>query len=181
MSAISTALGPSSVDTGSAARRPHGVMFWIARYLPAEIVGTAAMVVGGLLAGMATDSPALIAAAALLGEIVGFYAVLAITVYAEQMQTGERRRGALARTGMLLVAEFGAAELLDTLLIRPAALIAGVWLLPDPLWGLLAGKLVADVIFYAIAAGAFTVTDRTGLRRRRVARAEHPAPEQVTS
>ena len=43
----------------------------------------------------------------------------------------------------------------------------GVWLLPDPLWGLLAGKVVADIVFYAIAAGAFTVTAKTGLREGR--------------
>jgi hypothetical protein len=65
---------------------------------------------------------------------------------------------------MLLLAEFGPAELLDTLLIRPAALTLGVWLLPDPIWGLLAGKVVADVIFYAVAAGSFTITAKTGLR-----------------
>ena len=52
----------------------------------------------------------------------------------------------------------------SALLIRPAALILGVWLVPDPLWGLLIGKIVADVVFYAIAAGAFTVTAKTGLR-----------------
>ena len=73
---------------------------------------------------------------------------------------------------MLLVAEFGVAELLDTLLIRPAALMLGVWLLPDPLWGLLAGKVVADIVFYAIAAGAFTVTARPGC-----ATASHPPDE----
>ena len=49
----------------------------------------------------------------------------------------------------------------------------GVWLLPDPVWGLLAGKIVADVVFYAIAAGAFTLTAKTGLRdgRRNAERA----------
>ena len=46
----------------------------------------------------------------------------------------------------------------------------GVWLLPDPVWGLLAGKVVADIIFYAIAAGAFTVTDKAGLRDGRRSR-----------
>ena len=46
----------------------------------------------------------------------------------------------------------------------------GVWLLPDPMWGLLAGKVIADVIFYAIAAGAFTITAKTGLRDGRRSR-----------
>jgi hypothetical protein len=49
----------------------------------------------------------------------------------------------------------------------------GVWLIPDPLWGVLAGKVAADIVFYAIAAGAFTVTAKAGLRdgRRRTPRA----------
>ena len=155
-----------AVDTNPPRR---GIVFWIVRYLPAEIVGTAAMVLAGLVVTVWTDSAAVIALAALVGEIIGFYTVLAITIYAEQAQVAQTMRAAIGRTGLLLVAEFGVAEVLDTLLIRPAALMLGVWLLPDPLWGLLAGKIVADIVFYAIAAGAFTVTDKTGLRdgRRR--------------
>jgi hypothetical protein len=153
----------TAVDAAGTPKR-RGIVFWIVRYLPAEIVGTAAMVLAGLAVTIWTTSPALIAIAALLGEIVGFYIVLAITIYAEQAAVSPNWRRAIGRTFLLLVAEFGAAELLDTLLIRPAALMLGVWLLPDPLWGLLAGKIFADVIFYAIAAGAFTVTAKTGLR-----------------
>lgn len=145
-------------------RRRHGLLFWIVRYLPAEVAGTAAMVFGGLLATAWTDAAPLIALAALLGEIIGFYAVLAGTIFIEQVKVTATRRRAAARTVMLLVAEFGAAELLDTLLIRPAALMLGVWLIPHPLWGVLAGKVAADIVFYAIAAGAFTVTAKTGLR-----------------
>lgn len=145
----------------------RGLVFWIVRYLPAEIVGTAAMVLAGLAVTVWTDAPALIALAALLGESIGFYTVLAITIYAEQSAVSANWRRAITRTFLLLLAEFGPAELLDSLLIRPAALMAGVWLLPDPVWGLLAGKVVADVIFYAIAAGAFTITAKTGVRDAR--------------
>jgi len=150
--------------------RRRGIVFWLVRYLPAEIVGTAAMVIAGLVVTIWTDNAAVIALAALVGEIIGFYAVLAITIYAEQAQVAPTVRSAIGRTGLLLVAEFGVAEVLDTFLIRPAALMLGVWLLPDPLWGLLAGKIVADIVFYAIAAGAFTVTDRAGLRDGRRSR-----------
>jgi hypothetical protein len=174
MSAI--AADPAADTIADAAEYPdvparRGLAFWIVRYLPAEIVGTAAMVLAGLAVTIWTDAPALIALAALAGEIVGFYVVLAITIYAEQaaIETGWRR--AVGRTFLLLVAEFGAAELLDTFLIRPVALVVGVWLLPDPMWGLLAGKVFADVIFYAIAAGAFIVTAKTGLRDGRRSRA----------
>ncbi len=147
-----------------AASERRGFVFWIVRYLPAEVAGTAAMVFGGLLATVWTDAAPLIAIASLLGEIIGFYAVLAATIFIEQVQVAATRRRAAARTLVLLVAEFGAAELLDTFLIRPAALMLGVWLIPDPLWGVLAGKVAADVVFYAVAAGAFTVTAKTGLR-----------------
>ena len=160
------AVGPDiavEADAATSVRR-RGIVFWITRYLPAEIVGTAAMVMAGLLVTVWTENPALIALAALLGEIVGFYAVLAITIYVEQTPIARNRGSALARTAALLVAEFGVAELLDTLLIRPLALMAGVWLFTDPLWGLLAGKIVADILFYAIAAGAFTLTAKAGLR-----------------
>lgn len=167
MSVIATtpAVRPATeTDAAAPPARRRGILFWITRYLPAEIVGTAAMVLAGLGITLWTDNAAAIALAALVGETLGFYAVLAVTIFLEQRQMASTRRRAAARTGMLLVAEFGAAEVLDTFFIRPAALVAGVWLFADPLWGLLAGKLVADVAFYAIAAGAFTITARTGLR-----------------
>lgn len=150
----------------SAPQTPRGVWFWISRYLTAEIAGTAAMILAGLGVTIWTDNPAAIAVAGLIGETIGFYAVLAVSIHLEQSRLGYRFGAALSRTGMLLVAEFGVAELIDTFLVRPAAMAVGVWALQDPLWGLLAGKVTADVVFYAVAAGAFTITDKTGLRGR---------------
>jgi hypothetical protein len=155
---------PVAADEDVPTPRRRGFVFWLVRYLPAEIVGTAAMVIAGLGVTIWTDNAAAVALAALLGEILGFYAVLALTIYVEQLQVSPRWRTAAVRTGILLIAEFGAAELLDTLLVRPAALMLGVWLLPDPVWGLLAGKVAADTVFYAIAASAFTLTVKAGLR-----------------
>ena len=173
-----TETAPTPATDTDAEHGRRGLAFWIVRYLPAEVAGTAAMVIGGLLATMWTDAVAVVALAALLGEIVGFYAVLAVTIYIEQAQVSATRRRALGRTAVLLVAEFGAAELLDTFLVRPVALMLGVWLVPDPLWGMLTGKIAADIVFYAVAAGAFTVTARTGLRDGRRATA---GPEAVAT
>lgn len=159
-----TSLAPTADEALNASGR--GMAFWIVRYLPAEISGTAAMILAGLGVTIWTDNPAIIALAALVGEIIGFYVVLILVIYFEQSRHSGGGRRAFSRTIVLLLAEFGAAELLDTLLIRPVALVLGVWVLKDPVWGLLAGKVVADVIFYAVAAGAFTITDKTGLRRR---------------
>ncbi|WP_203580160.1 hypothetical protein [Microbacterium hibisci] len=168
---------PAETAPGEAAEtRRRGVAFWIRRYLPAEVAGTVAMVIAGLLATVWTDAAPLIAVAALVGEILGFYAVLAVTIFLEQARVARSRRHAAARTLGLLVAEFGAAELLDTFLVRPAALMLGVWLIPDPLWGMLAGKVAADIVFYAIAAGAFTITIKAGLRDGRRARTPEVAP-----
>lgn len=154
-------------DTAKERLDRHGIVFWICRYLPAEIVGTAAMFIAGIGVTVWTSAPPIVALAAIIGESIGFYAVLAVTIYIEQARVSPSWRRATGRTAMLLVAEFGAAELLDTILVRPAALILGVWLIPDPVFGLLAGKLLADLIFYAVAAGAFTMTDKTGLRSSR--------------
>lgn len=169
MNATETPVGPSldetDPDDAGVHGRPRRLAFWICRYLPAEIVGTAAMVFAGLAITAVTDNPALIALAALLGETLGFYGVLGITVYGEQsgrLQNVGRGR-TLLRTLALLLAEFGPSELLDSFLLRPAALVLGVLLL-GPLWGMIAGKVVADIVFYAIAAGAYLVTERTGLR-----------------
>ncbi|HEX6151773.1 hypothetical protein [Nocardioides sp.] len=144
----------------------HGLPFWVRRYLPAELAGSATLLGGGLAASTATSSPAAIAYAAALGEIVGFYLVLGAMVYREQRaQPGGRQVARiLGRTLVLLTAEFGAAELLDTLLVRPAAMTLGIWLLGSPVWGLVVGKIAADLVFYVVAAGAFTVTARTGMR-----------------
>ena len=111
-----------------------------------------------------TDNAALIALAALVGEIVGFYAVLAVTIYAEQAQCPRRvarrhrthRTAARGRVRRRRAARHapdppGRADARRVAAARPAV-------------GLLAGKVAADIVFYAIAAGAFTVTDKTGLR-----------------
>ncbi len=188
MGTIEPAISPAVTDTDTVAdaaeqadprtARRRGIVFWICRYLPAEIVGTAAMVIAGLAVTVWTDAPAIVALAALVGESIGFYTVLAITIYAEQAQVAPTWRRAVGRTFLLLIAEFSAAELLDTLLVRPAALILGVWLIPDPVVGLLLGKIAADVVFYLVAAGAFTATDRAGLRdgRRRLSHSSPATP-----
>jgi hypothetical protein len=110
-----------------------------------------------------------LAAGAIAGATVGFYGVLVVSVAREQrgvMAPGEPRYAArlASRTVLLLAAEFGAAELLDTFLWRPALMMSAVVVLGEPVWGLLAGKTAADVLFYVVAAVGYRVTELTGLR-----------------
>jgi hypothetical protein len=46
------------------------------------------------------------------------------------------------------------AELLDSLIIRPGATVLGVLML-GPGWGVIAGKIAADIIFYGLAISVY--------------------------
>lgn len=142
----------------------RGIRFWIRRYLLAEIIGTATLLLLGLLVLQWITHPVAVAIAAIIGESLGFYAVLATIVLLEQRRLGRRGVRALSLTVVLLVAEFGAAELVDSFVVRPAAISLCVWLIPDPFWGLLVGKILADLVFYAVAATSYVLTTRTRLR-----------------
>lgn len=153
----------------------RGFWFWARRYGPAEVVCLATMLVASSIATGLTDSPALLAASAIAGATVGFYGVLVTMVTREQLDLvarGEpRRRLAVSgRVVVLLLGEFGLAEVLDTFAVRPALMIAGVALVGAPVWGLLAGKVVADLLFYVISGIGYRLTEMTGLRARRACR-----------
>ena len=148
--------------------------FWVRRYGPAEVACLVTMLAAGALAARLTTSPPLLAASAIAGATVGFYGVLVVVVGREQRRvvTRDQPRYAVrlaARTVLLLAAEFGAAELLDTFLWRPVLMMSAVVLLGEPLWGLLAGKTAADILFYVVSAVGYRVTVATGLRARRQA------------
>ncbi|MEV4622270.1 hypothetical protein AB0J74_26600 [Asanoa sp. NPDC049573] len=124
---------------------------WLARYAPAEAAG----ITGALLAAAAVDSPEAAAVAGTVGETVGFYA----TILVRDLRAGGRP-AAVVRD---LAVEFGAAEVLDTLLVRPAAMYLATRALGTATAGVVAGKLAADAVFYTIAIIGYE------LRRQRVA------------
>jgi hypothetical protein len=124
----------------------RAMLRWLRRYLPAELVATPCALLSGFAAGHLTGSPALAAFAATWGENAGFYGLL---IGRELVQARTLR--ALPRIARDLVLEFGPAEALDSLLLRPAAIYAGLALAPHPALGMLAGKVAADVTFYAPA------------------------------
>lgn len=183
------------MDAGTTHTRRRSAWFWITRYAPAEIACLITMLIASIAAASVTSSPALLAVAAIAGATVGFYGVLITQVMREQLRLlgaePHRWRRAMVRTLPLLVAEFGIAEILDTFFLRPALMIAGVMLIGDAVWGLLAGKVVADVLFYVISAVCFRVTERTGVRMprlrlvpratrvRRVGVSRRPAPRGI--
>lgn len=130
------------------------------RYLPAEAAGTALSVIGGLAVAAATGSPGAAAVVAAWSENTGFYGCIAVRDY-RRRAGGPLRR--LLVTTRAIVVEFGPAEALDSLLLRPALMFAGLRLLPSPTAGILAGKIAADLLFYVP-----TILSRQLLLRRRL-------------
>ncbi len=125
---------------------------WRRRYGASELVGTVAAVLAAVATRRATGSVLVAAYAATFAEAAWFYGVLAV-------RDTRRAARAVARTGAIsdghfargalrnIALEFGAAEALDALALRPLAIGLGLHLLGD-VPGAVAGKLVADVLFY---------------------------------
>ncbi|MET0414781.1 MAG: hypothetical protein ABW022_02015, partial [Actinoplanes sp.] len=130
---------------------------WLWRYGPAEAAAT----VGALAAASATGAlgmPAATAFAGALGETLAFYAVI---LFRDLRRSGTPRRQML--TGLLV--EFGPAEIADTFAVRPLAMYLGPLLIGHLAAGILAGKLAADVVFYALAIAGYELFKAATARR----------------
>jgi ornithine decarboxylase len=148
---------------------------WLLRYGPAEVAGTA----GAILAATAIDRFAVDAATAYagaIGEGIAFYAVLLIRDLRRQRATGGRH-GAWRRTARDLVVEFGPAEALDTLVVRPLAMYLATVSLGATWLGVPAGKVAADVVFYTLAIAAYET--RQVLARRRASGPDAAPPADL--
>jgi len=151
---------------------------WRRRYLLAEIVGTMAALAAALTAHALTGSLAPTALAGSVAETVAYYGVIlrraVPRLYAAQAGTGPVRR--LLRTGRSLLAEvsdFVTAELVDAILVRPGLIyLAAGWAETAAgstaaggagsavTVGLLIGKLLADVGFYAVVIPSYELRKR---------------------
>jgi hypothetical protein len=138
---------------------------WFGRYAPAE----AAAVLGALLAATMANRFGVAAATAFagaIGEGVAFYAVLFIRDL-RRRSTLQPRGRAVSRTLRDLLTEFGPAELLDTLAVRPLAMYVGPIVVGDMTAGIILGKVAADVVFYTLAIIGYearkSVTQRRSL------------------
>jgi len=127
-------------------RLAHSLLRWLRRYLPAELVSTPCALIGGVTATQWTGSAAAGAIAATWGENLGFYCAMLVR---ELARRGGVRALPCAMRDLFL--EFGPAEAVDLLLVRPASLYAGLSVAPHPALGIVMGKVVADVSFYSFA------------------------------
>jgi hypothetical protein len=139
------------MDALSATNRP---LAWLRRYLPAELVCTVTGLLSAWAAIALTGSPAVAAIAGTWGENVGFYGMM---LGRELARRGLHSLPAVVRD---LILEFGLAEALDCLLLRPGMMYTGMMLAPSTALGFVAGKLAADVIFYVPAIISYELLHR---------------------
>lgn len=130
---------------------------WVRRYLPCEIAGTAGELGGAAIAYLITGSFAVAAIVATVGASVGYYGAAygtaVRTTYRAHLHLPRARRAVTANglAARSIAIEFGAAEAIDSLLIRPLAFYLGPVLFGGMAAGWIFAKVVADVGFYVLA------------------------------
>jgi hypothetical protein len=126
---------------------------WIKRYLPAEVAGTITAITCATIVYIITKNEIITALAGTWGENIGFYGVMITRdiASAKRLHKSKRKRYTVTsffKTLRDIILEFGPAELLDTLLVRPTMMYLFPKLLNNIQLGVFAGKIAADIIFY---------------------------------
>lgn len=130
---------------------------WVRRYLPCELAGTVGELGGAALVYLATHSLAAAAVAATVGASGGYYAAAYLSAlrwsYRDQAHRCALTRLTVAALLALrsVVIEFGPAELIDSIAVRPLAFYLGPTLFGNVAAGWVFGKVVSDVAFYTCA------------------------------
>jgi hypothetical protein len=130
---------------------------WLRRYLPLEIAGWTAELGGAAVAYLWTGSLAAAAVAATIGSSVGYYLPAYVNAVrwssAAQSHRPWQARFAVSNALALrsLTVEFGPAELVDTLVVRPMLIYAAPMMLGNVVLGWVVGGFIADVGFYLCA------------------------------
>jgi len=128
------------------------LLHWLNRYGVAECAGVSCALLASHAVRGATGNAIAAAYAGAWAETVGYASVIIVRDFWEAASDARAARQRLTRRGGIrvlfsLLAEFGPAGLLDTLITRPVTMAVGSRLL-GPTLGLIAGKLAADVLFY---------------------------------
>ncbi len=132
-------------------------MEWVRRYLPCEIAGTVGELGGAAVAYLMTGSLAAAAITATVGASAGYYAAAYLNAvrWSYRQHAGRRRLPRVLVANLLAVRsvaiEFGPAELIDSLVVRPVAFYVGPQIFGGVVAGWIFGKLVSDVAFYVLA------------------------------
>jgi hypothetical protein len=135
------------------------------RYLPAEIVGTLTAIGAASVTHVYSDNAVFIAYIATFGEAVGFFS----TIFIQHFLTLSRKRKSedkhfslsdISRIISHVLLEFGPAELLDSLVLRPFFMYLFPLLTENFTFGILLGKIAGDITFYLIVILSYEMKKR---------------------
>lgn len=147
--------------TGTRRRVRHKIFEWLRRYAPNEIAGWVGQLGAAAVVFELTGSYAAAVVAATIGASAGYYAAAYVNgvrwSYREQTGRSWPTR-ALVANGLAvrsIAVEFGPAEAVDTVVIRPVALYLGPMVVGNTAVGFVLGSIVADAAFYVMAVFSY--------------------------
>jgi len=132
------------------------ILEWFHRYAWAEVVSTILTYGFGWSVSLFSSSSLAVAYAGTAGAAIGFYGFIFIRDYRRSVRKhrpeNRRERWRLVwKTIRNMTFEFGLAEILDLLLVRPFFLLYGPKVLDSYFWGVLVGKTLADTVFFLLS------------------------------
>ena len=135
------------------------------RYLPAEIVGTLTAIGAASIAHIFSDNLVFIAYIATLGEAVGFFSTIFIQHFLNfsKKRKTENKQFSLSNISKIIshvFLEFGPAEILDSLVLRPFFMYLFPSLVKNFTLGILLGKIAGDITFYLLVILSYEMQKR---------------------
>ena len=138
----------------------HKFKEWLKRYFAAEIIGTITAVGFASIAHVFYTNYILIAYIGSLGEVIGFYSTIFIQQLIIAHKSKKNKHFSLAdlyRITTRIILEFGPAELIDGLLLRPLFMYLFPLLLKNFTIGILLGKIAGDITFYLLVILSYEI------------------------
>ena len=145
------------MSMGTQRRIRHKIFEWLRRYAPNEIAGWVGQLGAAAATYALTGSYVAAVIAATIGASAGYYAI----AYFNAVRWSSRAHAGRSWPMRVLVAnglaarsiavEFGPAEAIDSITIRPIALYLGPLVVGNTAVGFVLGSIVADIAFYVMA------------------------------
>jgi len=134
---------------------------WLRRYAPNEIAGWVGELIAAAVTYAATGSYGAAVIAATVGASAGYYAAAYVNAVRWSYRAQAGRRGptrvlvANALAVRSIAVEFGPAEAIDSVTVRPLALYLGPVVVGNTAVGFVLGSIVADVAFYVMTVFSY--------------------------
>jgi len=132
------------------------IIEWVKRYATAEVFALIGAFLGASVGLFLTNNLIVSAYCAAFGENIFYYGLIIIRDVRnshKEHKKNSKKYGFLSfvKNNRDLIVEFGPAETLDSLVIRPFWMYLFPIVLGNFYLGILVGKLVADITFYGLA------------------------------